>query len=70
MAYPESHGRNVGGDLNAYTNKEETVCSPLLKEHLVVELLTDIVLDFSRTGNNQGVEVIIDEIQSYEDHPR
>lgn len=65
---------NVGGDLNAYTNKEETVIySAFLKEHFAraVELLTDIV--FSSTFPQQEiakeVEVIIDEIQSYEDSP-
>ena len=50
---------NVGGDLNAYTNKEETVIySAFLKEHFsrAVELLTDIVFNsiFSRAGNSQG----------------
>ena len=37
---------NVGGDLNAYTNKEETVIySAFLTEHFgrAFELLTDIV---------------------------
>ncbi|MCI5560598.1 MAG: insulinase family protein [Phocaeicola sp.] len=65
---------NVGGDLNAYTNKEETVvyCA-LLKEHFAraVELLTDIVFHstFPQTEIEREVEVVIDEIQSYEDSP-
>lgn len=65
---------NVGGDLNAYTNKEETVIySAFLKEHFAraVELLTDIVFNstFPEPEIEKEVEVIIDEIQSYEDSP-
>ena len=65
---------NVGGDLNAYTNKEETVIySAFLKEHFgrAVELLTDIVFNsvFPQAEIDKEVEVIIDEIQSYEDSP-
>ena len=65
---------NVGGDLNAYTNKEETVIySAFLKEHFAraVELLTDIVFHstFPEQEIAKEVEVIIDEIQSYEDSP-
>lgn len=65
---------NVGGDLNAYTNKEETVVySAFLKEHFprAVELLTDIVFNslFPQPEIEKEVEVIIDEIQSYEDSP-
>ncbi len=64
----------VGGDLNAYTNKEETVvyCA-FLKEHFTraAELLTDIVFNstFPQHEIEKEVEVIIDEIQSYEDSP-
>ena len=65
---------NVGGDLNAYTNKEETVIySAFLKEHFqrAAELLTDIVYysTFPQHEIDKEVEVIIDEIQSYEDSP-
>lgn len=65
---------NVGGDLNAYTNKEETVVySAFLTEHFsrALELLTDIVFHstFPQHEINKEVEVIIDEIQSYEDTP-
>ncbi len=65
---------NVGGDLNAYTNKEETVIySAFLKEHFsrAAELLTDIVFHstFPESEIEKEVEVIIDEIQSYEDSP-
>ena len=64
----------VGGDLNAYTNKEETVVySAFLTEHFprAVELLTDIVFHstFPQHEIDKEVEVIIDEIQSYEDSP-
>lgn len=65
---------NVGGDLNAYTNKEETVVySTFLKQHFMraAELLTDIVFHstFPENQIEKEVEVIIDEIQSYEDSP-
>ena len=65
---------NVGGDLNAYTNKEETVVySAFLTEHLerALELLGDIVFHstFPRHEIEKETEVIIDEIQSYEDTP-
>ena len=65
---------NVGGDLNAYTNKEETVIySAFLKEHFnrAAELLADIVFHsvFPQNEIEKEVEVIIDEIQSYEDSP-
>ena len=64
----------VGGDLNAYTNKEETVVySAFLVEHFprAVELLADIVFHstFPQAEIDKEVEVIIDEIQSYEDSP-
>lgn len=65
---------NVGGDLNAYTNKEETVVySAFLTEHLerALELLGDIVFHstFPQHEIEKETEVIIDEIQSYEDNP-
>ena len=65
---------HVGGDLNAYTNKEETVIySAFLKEHFprAVELLADIVFHstYPQVEIEKEVEVIIDEIQSYEDSP-
>ena len=65
---------HVGGDLNAYTNKEETVVySAFLVEHFprAVELLTDIVFNstYPQAEIDKEVEVIIDEIQSYEDTP-
>ena len=65
---------NVGGDLNAYTNKEETVVyAAFLTEHLerALELLGDIVFHstFPQHEIEKETEVIIDEIQSYEDNP-
>jgi predicted Zn-dependent peptidase len=65
---------NVGGDLNAFTNKEETIYySTFLVEHTprAVDLLTDIVFHatFPQVEINKEVEVIIDEIQSYDDTP-
>lgn len=65
---------NVGGDLNAYTNKEETVIySAFLTEHFgrAFELLADIVFHstFPQREIEKETEVIIDEIQSYEDTP-
>ena len=65
---------NVGGDLNAYTNKEETVIySAFLAEYFdrAFELLTDIVFHstYPQREIEKETEVIIDEIQSYEDSP-
>lgn len=64
----------VGGDLNAYTGKEETIYyTAFLKEHFTraVDLLTDIVLGstYPQTEMNKEVEVVIDEIESYNDSP-
>lgn len=65
---------NVGGELNAYTNKEETVIySIFLKEHFerAFELLTDITFhsQFPQNEMDKEKHVIIDEIDSYEDSP-
>lgn len=65
---------HVGGDLNAYTNKEETVVySAFLVEHFprAVELLSDIVFHstYPQVEIDKEVEVIIEEIQCYEDSP-
>lgn len=64
----------VGGDLNAYTNKEETVVySAFLSEDMprAIELLVDIVFHstFPQREIDRETEVIIDEIKSYEDNP-
>ena len=65
---------HVGGNLDAFTAKEETVIySVFLNEHFnrAAELLTDIVFHstFPQHEIDKEVEVIIDEIQSYEDTP-
>ena len=64
----------VGGDLNAFTNKEETIIyTAFLAEHFAraVELLADIVFHstFPKNEIAKEVDVILDEIQSYEDSP-
>lgn len=64
----------VGGDLNAFTTKEETVYYTACLDRdfdRAVELLTDLV--FNSTYPQQEIDrelgVILDEIQSYEDTP-
>ena len=64
----------VGGDLNAFTTKTDTVYySAILKEHLprAIDLLTDIVFHsvYPQKEINKEVEVICDEIESYNDSP-
>lgn len=64
----------VGGDLNAYTNKEETVVySAFVKEHFAraAELICDVVLNstFPQHEMEKEAEVIVDEIESYNDSP-
>ena len=65
---------SVGGDLNAYTTKTDTVYyASLLHEHLprAVDVLTDIVFHsiYPQSEINKEVEVICDEIESYNDSP-
>lgn len=65
---------SVGGDLNAYTTKADTVYyASLLHEHLsrAVDVLTDIVFHsiYPQSEINKEVEVICDEIESYNDSP-
>lgn len=64
----------VGGDLNAFTQKEETtIYATCLKEDFrrAVDLLTDITFHsiFPENEMKKETEVIIEEIQSYEDSP-
>ena len=64
----------VGGDLNAYTNKEETVVyAAFMKEHFdrAAELIFDIVFHstFPQHEIDKESEVIVDEIESYNDSP-
>ena len=65
---------NVGGDLNAFTNKEETVVySAFLKKDFTraLELLTDIVFNstFPQHEMDKECGVILEEIECYEDTP-
>ena len=65
---------NVGGELNAYTNKEETVIySAFLKKDFTraLELLTDIVFHSTYPQHEIDKErgVILEEIDCYEDNP-
>ena len=65
---------NVGGDLNAFTNKEETVVySAFLKKDFVraLELLTDIVFrsTFPQHEIDKERGVILEEIDCYRDNP-
>lgn len=68
------HLESVGGDLNAFTNKEETVYhAAVLKDNIgrAVDLLTDIVFHstYPQAEIDKEVEVIVDEIESYNDSP-
>lgn len=70
ITYMES----VGGDLNAFTGKEETVyyCT-CQKEHFsrAMDLLFDVVFHskYPQEEMDKEVEVVIDEIESYNDSP-
>ena len=64
----------VGGDLNAFTNKQETVYhATVLRKDVAraVDLLTDIVFHstYPQAEITKEVEVIVDEIDSYRDSP-
>ena len=64
----------MGGDLNAFTTKTDTVYySAILKDHLprAIDLLTDIVFHsvYPQKEIDKEVEVICDEIESYNDSP-
>ena len=64
----------VGGELNAFTNKEDTVFyAAISKEHFTqaVDVLTDIVFhsQYPQPEMDKEVEVVCDEIESYNDSP-
>ena len=64
----------LGGELNAFTNKEDTTFyAAISKEHFVqaVNVLTDIVFhsQYPQQEIDKEVEVICDEIESYNDSP-
>ncbi|MBR5655102.1 MAG: insulinase family protein [Prevotella sp.] len=65
---------SVGGELNAFTTKERTVYyAATMKEHLsrTIDLLGDIVFNsiYPQNEIDKEVEVICDEIESYNDSP-
>lgn len=65
---------NVGGELNAYTTKEETcIHASFLKEYYnkAIDLISDIAFNSTYPANEleKEKEVIIDEINSYRDSP-
>ncbi|MGF7138008.1 M16 family metallopeptidase [Roseimarinus sediminis] len=65
---------DVGGELNAYTTKEETaIFATFLSEFYtrVIELISDIVINasFPEKEISMEKEVIIEEINSYNDSP-
>ncbi len=64
----------VGGDINAFTNKEDTVYyAAIAKEYLprAIDLLCDIVFNsiYPQTEIDKETDVICDEIESYNDSP-
>ncbi|MBR6193949.1 MAG: insulinase family protein [Prevotella sp.] len=64
----------VGGDLNAFTNKEDTTFyAAIHRDHFrkAVDLLTDIVFDsqYPQQEIDKEIEVVCDEIESYNDSP-
>lgn len=64
----------LGGELNAFTNKEDTTFyAAISKEHFTraVNILTDIVFhsQYPQQEIDKEVEVICDEIESYNDSP-
>ena len=65
---------SVGGELNAFTGKEETLfyCT-CLRQHVTraISLLLDITLNstYPQEEMNREAEVVIDEIESYRDQP-
>lgn len=69
-----SRMESVGGELNAYTSKEETMlytCSPAGYEERAVELLADLIenSNFPTDEIEREREVVIEEIYSYLDSP-
>ncbi|HPY82465.1 MAG: insulinase family protein [Bacteroidales bacterium] len=66
---------SVGGDINAYTSKEET-CIYISIHNEYVERAIDVLSDifystvFTKQELDKEKEVVIDEIQSYKDSPQ
>lgn len=64
----------IGGELNAFTAKEETIYyAAVLRQFFsrAVDLLTDIVFhsEYPQTAVEREIEVVCDEIESYNDSP-
>ncbi|MCQ2343200.1 MAG: insulinase family protein [Paludibacteraceae bacterium] len=64
----------IGGEINAYTTKEETTfyaATPTQHWKRTLSLIANIVLrpSFPKSETSKEVEVILDEIDSYEDSP-
>ena len=69
-----NHIEGIGGEINAYTTKEETTFyAATLKNHFrtTLHLLADMVLrpTFNKKETDKEVTVILDEIESYNDSP-
>lgn len=69
-----SHMENVGGEINAYTGKEDTcVYATFLNNHYArcLDLISDIVFRsvFAEKEILKERDVVIDEINSYKDNP-
>lgn len=65
---------NVGGDLNAFTTKEETcIYASFLRKHYdrTLELFSDILFNsvFPEKEINREKDIVLDEINSYKDSP-
>ena len=64
----------IGGEINAYTTKEETTfyaATPVAHYAQTLQLLADLVFrpNFPKHETDKEVGVILDEIESYEDSP-
>ncbi len=69
-----SHMENVGGDINAYTSKEDTcIYASFLNKYYArwFDLLSDIIFNstFPEKAIYKEKDVILDEINSYKDTP-
>lgn len=84
MTFKGTHRRNalqvinaleqVGGDLNAFTNKEDTTFYVAIHRDYfrrAADLLTDIVFNsqYPQAEIDKEIEVVCDEIESYNDSP-
>ena len=69
-----NHIEGIGGEINAYTTKEETTFyAATLRNHFrtTLHLLAEMVLHptFNKKETDKEVTVILDEIESYNDSP-